>query len=80
MEGRMKSLKERKPKEAQPRSAISSTSFAQIALRHPPEPLLRFSLESNIMEAVKRFFSSPRFAVAGASTDTNKFGYKRARE
>ncbi|BAE59924.1 CoA binding domain-containing protein [Aspergillus flavus] len=28
------------------------------------------------MEAVKRFFSSPRFAVAGASTDSNKFGYK----
>lgn len=28
------------------------------------------------MEAVKRFFSSPRFAVAGASNDTNKFGYK----
>lgn len=29
------------------------------------------------MEAVKRFFSSPRFAVAGASNDANKFGYKR---
>lgn len=29
------------------------------------------------MEAVKRFFSSPRFAVAGASTDSSKFGYKR---
>ncbi|KAJ5914292.1 hypothetical protein N7504_003175 [Penicillium tannophilum] len=28
------------------------------------------------MDAVKRFFSSPRFAVAGASNDTNKFGYK----
>ncbi|KAL4807396.1 CoA binding domain-containing protein [Aspergillus unguis] len=28
------------------------------------------------MEAVKRFFSSPRFAVAGASSDTHKFGYK----
>ena len=27
--------------------------------------------------AVKRFFSSPRFAVAGASTDPGKFGYKR---
>lgn len=27
-------------------------------------------------EAVKRFFSSPRFAVAGASNDTHKFGYK----
>jgi predicted CoA-binding protein len=26
--------------------------------------------------AVKEFFSSPRFAVAGASQDTNKFGYK----
>lgn len=26
--------------------------------------------------AVKRFFSSPRFAVAGASTDPAKFGYK----
>lgn len=30
-----------------------------------------------VMEAVKRFFSSPRFAVAGASNDANKFGYKR---
>lgn len=29
------------------------------------------------MEAVKRFFSSPRFAVAGASNDSHKFGYKR---
>jgi len=29
------------------------------------------------MEAVKRFFTSPRFAVAGASNDANKFGYKR---
>lgn len=29
------------------------------------------------MDAVKRFFSSPRFAVAGASTDPNKFGYRR---
>ncbi|EAW18734.1 CoA-binding protein [Aspergillus fischeri NRRL 181] len=28
------------------------------------------------MDAVKRFFSSPRFAVAGASNDANKFGYK----
>lgn len=28
------------------------------------------------MDAVKRFFSSPRFAVAGASADTSKFGYK----
>ncbi|PKY01425.1 NAD(P)-binding protein [Aspergillus campestris IBT 28561] len=28
------------------------------------------------MDAVKRFFSSPRFAVAGASNDPNKFGYK----
>ncbi|KAJ5484072.1 hypothetical protein N7539_005868 [Penicillium diatomitis] len=28
------------------------------------------------MEAVKRFFSSPRFAVAGASNDPTKFGYK----
>ncbi|CDM37316.1 hypothetical protein DTO013E5_7560 [Penicillium roqueforti] len=28
------------------------------------------------MSAVKRFFSSPRFAVAGASNDTHKFGYK----
>lgn len=26
--------------------------------------------------AVKRFFSSPRFAVAGASNDPRKFGYK----
>ena len=26
--------------------------------------------------AAKTFFSSPRFAVAGASQDTNKFGYK----
>ncbi|THC97073.1 hypothetical protein EYZ11_003451 [Aspergillus tanneri] len=28
------------------------------------------------MDAVQRFFSSPRFAVAGASNDANKFGYK----
>ncbi|CAG8073931.1 unnamed protein product [Penicillium salamii] len=28
------------------------------------------------MAAVKRFFSSPRFAVAGASNDAHKFGYK----
>ncbi|KAJ5175931.1 uncharacterized protein N7482_001808 [Penicillium canariense] len=28
------------------------------------------------MEAVTRFFSSPRFAVAGASNDPSKFGYK----
>lgn len=28
------------------------------------------------MEAVKRFFSSPRFAVAGASNDPAKFGFK----
>lgn len=28
------------------------------------------------MDAVKRFFSSSRFAVAGASNDPNKFGYK----
>jgi hypothetical protein len=26
--------------------------------------------------AVKRFFSSPQFAVAGASGDPSKFGYK----
>jgi len=26
--------------------------------------------------AAKVFFSSPRFAVAGASSDTSKFGYK----
>jgi hypothetical protein len=28
------------------------------------------------MDAVQRFFSSPRFAVAGASNDSHKFGYK----
>jgi hypothetical protein len=28
------------------------------------------------MDAVKRFFSSPRFAVAGASNDPAKFGFK----
>jgi hypothetical protein len=28
------------------------------------------------MADVKRFFSSPRFAVAGASNDAHKFGYK----
>ena len=28
------------------------------------------------MDAVKRFFSSPHFAVAGASNDPKKFGYK----
>lgn len=34
---------------------------------------------SAIMEtAAKVFFSSPRFAVAGASQDPNKFGYKGA--
>jgi hypothetical protein len=30
------------------------------------------------MDAVKRFFSSPRFAVAGASNDPAKFGFKSA--
>ncbi|KAJ5554863.1 hypothetical protein N7535_007307 [Penicillium sp. DV-2018c] len=30
--------------------------------------------------AVKRFFSSPHFAVAGASNDTHKFGYKSKTE
>ncbi|EEP77550.1 conserved hypothetical protein [Uncinocarpus reesii 1704] len=35
------------------------------------------SSEDKDMElALKRFFSSPRFAVAGASTDTSKYGYK----
>lgn len=29
-----------------------------------------------VNEAAKRFFSAPHFAVAGASQDTNKFGYK----
>ncbi|KMP06531.1 hypothetical protein DIZ76_014392 [Coccidioides immitis] len=34
-------------------------------------------MSSEDMElAVKHFFSSPRFAVAGASTDASKFGYK----
>lgn len=33
-----------------------------------------------IMEAVKRFFSSAHFAVAGASNDPNKFGYKRMQQ
>ncbi|CAI7645773.1 unnamed protein product [Penicillium glandicola] len=28
------------------------------------------------MAEVRRFFSSPRFAVAGASNDAHKFGYK----
>ncbi|KAL2012488.1 hypothetical protein VTN00DRAFT_13 [Thermoascus crustaceus] len=28
------------------------------------------------MDAVQRFFSSPRFAVAGASNDPSKFGYR----
>lgn len=28
------------------------------------------------MDAAKRFFSSPRFAVAGASNEPSKFGYK----
>ena len=32
------------------------------------------------MEAVRLFFSAPRYAVAGASNDANKFGYKRGRE
>jgi hypothetical protein len=42
--------------------------------------LLLFSstlLYPAIMDAVKRFFSCPRFAVAGASADPSKFGYKR---
>lgn len=32
------------------------------------------------MEAVRLFFSAPRYAVAGASNDANKFGYKSGRE
>ncbi|PWY73562.1 NAD(P)-binding protein [Aspergillus heteromorphus CBS 117.55] len=31
---------------------------------------------SATMEAARRFFTSPQFAVAGASNDRNKFGYK----
>lgn len=33
-------------------------------------------MTANMEVAVKQFFSSPRFAVAGASADANKFGYK----
>jgi hypothetical protein len=36
-----------------------------------------YLLPLNMDTAVKRFFSSPRFAVAGASNDPAKFGYKR---
>ncbi|PSN69479.1 NAD(P)-binding protein, partial [Corynespora cassiicola Philippines] len=32
--------------------------------------------EAAMTEALKIFFSSPRFAVAGASSDTSKFGHK----
>ena len=31
-----------------------------------------------IMNNAKRFFSSPHFAIAGASNDRRKFGYQRA--
>jgi hypothetical protein len=34
------------------------------------------SSSSDMEAAVKRFFSSPQFAVAGASGDPSKFGYK----
>lgn len=41
---------------------------------------IRLTLVKYIMEAaVKRFFQSQHFAVAGASNDVNKFGYKRTR-
>jgi hypothetical protein len=30
------------------------------------------------MNNAKRFFSSPHFAIAGASNDRRKFGYQRA--
>ncbi|KMQ46270.1 hypothetical protein HL42_2993 [Trichophyton rubrum] len=33
-------------------------------------------MSADMEAAVKLFFSSPRFAVAGASTDASKFGYK----
>jgi hypothetical protein len=33
-------------------------------------------MASDMEAAAKLFFSSPRFAVAGASNDVRKFGYK----
>lgn len=33
-------------------------------------------MSSEMELAAKKFFSSSRFAVAGASADTKKFGYK----
>lgn len=38
------------------------------------------STDSNMtaqQQAAKRFFESPKFAVAGANADTHRFGYKR---
>jgi hypothetical protein len=32
--------------------------------------------EEEMEAALKTFFSSPRFAVAGASSDPNKYGHK----
>lgn len=57
-------------------------SLADISLPLPrPEHNRTASIHPyhcSAMDAVKRFFSSPRFAVAGASNDPSKFGYKRA--
>lgn len=37
-------------------------------------------MSADMEAAVKLFFSSPRFAVAGASTDASKFGYKSTKD
>jgi hypothetical protein len=42
-------------------------------------PVTRKQQRDTDMEAaLKTFFSSPRFAVAGASSDPNKYGHKSA--
>lgn len=59
--------------------------YNQIPHHQPQQLFLRLLLQRQsiasriifIMEAAaKQFFTSPRFAVAGASQDTSKFGYK----
>ena len=50
---------------------LYTVSLTSATNRSPPISLRMAS------DAVKRFFSSPNFAVAGASQDTKKFGYKR---
>lgn len=45
-------------------------------LRPRSSPKETMSKPYDMQAAVKTFFSSPRFAVAGASSDPNKFGHK----